>query len=93
MPEVTQAMQYPTCLRLQEEHPEITIVKIDTTDEELGKLADEEGVTVLPTFKFFKDGKEVRGWCRATVKIWMAVDACMYTTATCQHRPSTTSIA
>ena len=44
---------------LQEEHPEITIVKIDTTDEELSKLADEEAVTVLPTFKFFKDGKEV----------------------------------
>ena len=34
-------------------------MKIDTTDEELAKLADEEAVTVLPTFKFYKDGKEV----------------------------------
>ncbi len=34
-------------------------MKVDTTDEELGKLADEEGVSVLPTFKFYKDGKEV----------------------------------
>ena len=58
-------LQYHPCA-LQEEHPEITIVKIDTTDEELGKLADEEGITVLPTFKFYKDGKEVCGGCRAT---------------------------
>lgn len=35
-------------------------MKVDTTDEELGKLADEEGVSILPTFKFYKEGQEVR---------------------------------
>ena len=45
---------------VQEEHPEINFVKVDTTDEELAKLADEEGVTVLPTFKFYRESKEVQ---------------------------------
>ena len=44
---------------LQEEHPDIAFVKIDTTDEEMSKVAEEEAVSVLPTFKFYKDGKEV----------------------------------
>ncbi len=45
---------------LQEKHPEITFVKADTTNEELEGLSAEQGVKVLPTFKFFKGGKEVR---------------------------------
>ena len=35
-------------------------VKVDTTNGELEGLSSEQGVKVLPTFKFFKGGKEVR---------------------------------
>ncbi len=35
-------------------------MKADTTNEQLEGLSAEQGVKVLPTFKFFKGGKEVR---------------------------------
>ncbi|BDA43678.1 Peroxiredoxin-2 [Coccomyxa sp. Obi] len=50
----------PFVEQLQEKHPEITFVKADTTNEQLEGLTAEQGVKVLPTFKFFKGGKEVR---------------------------------
>lgn len=53
----------------QEEHPGIAFVKVDTTNEELGKLADEEAVSVLPTFKFYSGGKEVH--MRTSVLQWL----------------------
>ncbi len=38
----------------------MTFAKVDTTNEQLEGLASEQGVKVLPTFKFFKGGKEVK---------------------------------
>lgn len=45
---------------LQEEHPQIVFVKADTTNPELESLTSEQGVKVLPTFKFFKGGNEAK---------------------------------
>lgn len=45
---------------MQDEYPDVAFVKVDTTDDAVASLAEEQGVKVLPTFKFFKGGEEVK---------------------------------
>ena len=43
---------------LQEKYPGVTFAKADTTAEPIEPLIDELGVKILPTFKFYANGKE-----------------------------------
>ncbi|KAM3575806.1 hypothetical protein VYU27_002293 [Nannochloropsis oceanica] len=48
----------PFVNELSEMHAgEVTFVKVDTTEEALAEVVAEHGVSVLPAFHFFKDGK------------------------------------
>ena len=44
---------------LQEKYPGVTFAKADTTSDTIEPLLQEHGVRILPTFKFFVNGKEV----------------------------------
>lgn len=44
---------------LVDKYPDVTFVKADTTEDALQPVVTELGVKALPTFKFFKGGKEV----------------------------------
>lgn len=44
---------------LQEKYPGVTFAKADTTSDTIEPLLQEHGVKILPTFKFFVNGKEV----------------------------------
>ena len=44
---------------MQEKNPDITFAKFDTSEDALEKLAEELKIQTLPSFKFFKSGKEV----------------------------------
>jgi thiol-disulfide isomerase/thioredoxin len=48
----------PFVNELSETHAgEVTFVKVDTTEDSLAEAVAEHGVSVLPAFHFFKDGK------------------------------------
>lgn len=46
-------------MALQEKNPDVTFAKFDTSEDALEKLAEELKIQTLPSFKFFKGGKEV----------------------------------
>ncbi len=46
-------------LVLQEKNPDVTFAKFDTSEDALEKVAEELKIQTLPSFKFFKGGKEV----------------------------------
>lgn len=48
----------PFVEELQEKHPDIKFAKLDTADEKLEGLSADLAIKVLPTFKFYQDGKE-----------------------------------
>jgi len=53
-------MMEPSLLQLESEHKEINFVKFNAMEcDERKCLADEMGVTTLPTLLFFKNGAEV----------------------------------
>lgn len=43
---------------MQEKNPDIAFAKFDTSEDALEKVAEDLKITTLPTFKFFKNGKE-----------------------------------
>lgn len=49
----------PKHVVLQEKNPDITFAMFDTSEDALEKLAEELKIQTLPSFKFFKSGKEV----------------------------------
>ena len=51
-------MLAPQVEALQAAHPGITFYKFDTSKDGLDSLARDIGVSALPVFKFFKNGKE-----------------------------------
>ena len=51
-------MLAPQVEALQAAHPGVTFYKFDTSKDGLDSLARDIGVSALPVFKFFKDGKE-----------------------------------
>jgi len=46
-------------LILQEKNPDVIFAKFDTSEDALEKVAEELEIQTLPSFKFFKGGKEV----------------------------------
>ena len=44
---------------LQEKNPDVAFAKFDTSEDALERVAEDMKITTLPTFKFFKNGKEV----------------------------------
>ncbi len=48
-----------TDILLQEKYPGVAFVKADTTADGIEPLTQEFNVKILPTFKFFANGKEV----------------------------------
>ncbi len=46
-------------LFLQEKNPDVIFAKFDTSEDALEKVAEELKIQTLPSFKFFKGGKEV----------------------------------
>ncbi len=46
-------------LILQEKNPDVIFAKFDTSEDALEKVAEELKIQTLPSFKFFKGGKEV----------------------------------
>lgn len=46
-------------LLLQEKYPNVAFAKADTTAPSIEPLVNELGVKILPTFKFYANGKEV----------------------------------
>lgn len=44
---------------LQEKNPDVTFAKFDTSEDALEKLSEDLKIQTLPSFKFFKGGKEV----------------------------------
>lgn len=51
-------MLAPHVEALQTEHPGVTFFKFDTSKDGLDSLARDIGVSALPVFRFYKDGKE-----------------------------------
>ncbi|KAK9830012.1 hypothetical protein WJX72_009185 [[Myrmecia] bisecta] len=49
----------PYVEQLQEQHPGVKFVKLDTTAEPLEKLAASLGIKALPSFRFYQDGQPV----------------------------------
>ena len=43
----------------QEKNPDVIFAKFDTSEDALEKVAEELKIQTLPSFKFFKGGKEV----------------------------------
>lgn len=48
----------PAVETLQDAHPDITFVKVDTSQEGVKALGERLGVEALPAFKFYFDGEE-----------------------------------
>ena len=44
---------------LQEKYPGVAFAKADTTADTIEPLINDLGVKILPTFKFYSNGKEV----------------------------------
>ncbi|KXS13225.1 thioredoxin-like protein [Gonapodya prolifera JEL478] len=49
----------PYFAELSEKYPDITFVKIDVDSDELGPVAEELGISAMPTFKVFHKKKQV----------------------------------
>ncbi|DBB06871.1 hypothetical protein WJX82_004297 [Trebouxia sp. C0006] len=53
------SMIAPYIEELQEKNPDVIFAKFDTSEDALEKVAEELKIQTLPSFKFFKGGKEV----------------------------------
>lgn len=53
------SMIAPYIEELQEKNPDVAFAKFDTSEDALERVAEDMKITTLPTFKFFKNGKEV----------------------------------
>ena len=55
----TPAHSPPGTTLLQEKNSEITFAKFDTSEDALEKLSEDLKIATLPSFRFYKGGKEV----------------------------------
>ena len=44
---------------VQEKHSDITFAKFDTSEDALEKLAEDLKIQTLPSFRFYKGGKQI----------------------------------
>jgi thioredoxin 1 len=66
-------MMEPWLLQLEGEHPSVTFVKFNAMECDARRcLADELGVTSLPTLLFYKDGAEVARMVSLKPKVLIA---------------------